>query len=92
MTLALRELVLHLDTRRARPLAFTPNHRGQGSVSCGVGGQNDGIRHCSAAVGDVDAWVNVIFIIVGGKRTACWDVRDGQGMSESRDIFVPVST
>lgn len=92
LTLALGELVMQLDTRRARPLAFTPHHRGQGSVGCGVGGQNDGIGHRSAAVWNIDSSVDVIFVVMGGKRAACWDVRDRQGMGESRDIFVPVST
>lgn len=87
LALALGELAA-----RVRPLAFALHRGGHGPVGGGVGGQDDGIRHGSAAVRDVDARVAVVFVPVGGKRAACWDVRDRQGVSEPGDVFVPVST
>lgn len=52
--------------------------------------QDHGVRHGPGAVWDINAAIAVVFIIVGGQRTACWDIGNRKGMGESRDVFVPV--
>lgn len=57
-----------------------------------MGGQDDGVRHCPAAVGDIYACVAVVVFVVSGQRAAGCDVGNGEGMGESRDVFIPVLT
>lgn len=52
--------------------------------------QDDGVRHGPGAVWDINAAIAVVFVIVGGERTARWDIGNRKGMGESRDVFVPV--
>lgn len=92
LALPSRELLLPVETQGPRALALPRAHGGQRSVGGGVRGQDDGVGYRPAAVGDVDACVAVIFLVVGGEGAARWDVGDGEGMGESGDIFVPVLT
>lgn len=92
LTLPSRELLMLVEAGGPRPLAFPCSHNGQRPVSCGEGGQDDRVRHCPAAVWDINACVAVVVVVIGGERAACWDVRNRKGMGEPGDIFVPVLT
>lgn len=92
LALPFRELLISVEVGGPRPLAFPCKRSGQQSARCGVGGQDDGVGHCPAAVWDIDARVAVIFLVMSSERATSGDVRNRQGMSKSRDIFVPVLT
>lgn len=57
-----------------------------------MGGQDDGVRHCPAAVWDINACVAVIFLVMSSEGATCRDIRNRKGMSKPGDIFVPVLT
>ena len=86
------ELLIFVEAGWPGRLAFPCKHSGKGSVSCGVWGQDNWVGNCPAAVWHINASVTVIFLVMGGERAACWDIRNREGMGKSGDVFVPVLT
>ena len=88
--LTLRELLLPGPPWWPGSFAFPGSPGGQRALGGAVGGQDDRVGHGSDTVGHVDARVAVLLLVMLAERAACWDVGDGEGMGQSRDILVPV--